>query len=154
MAVTTWNTVPNYDEWGSDTYWSCEDWVQWHKLLKEHFGSERAKYIWEFAYGQGTQGASHWDCRTNNSAFRRYASSEGLDMYSSAGLASIILKPIGAGVDVVSNVSDAISSLSEDIAGFFGSKNLSPIKVLLWGTTLIALTFVGYKTYQYAKKDA
>ena len=35
MAVTTWNTVPNYDEWGSDTYWSCEDWIQYHKLLKQ-----------------------------------------------------------------------------------------------------------------------
>ena len=40
MAVTTWNTAPNYDEWGSDSYWSCADWVQWHKLLKEKFGKD------------------------------------------------------------------------------------------------------------------
>ena len=152
MAVTTWNTVPNYDEWGSDTYWSCEDWIQYHKLLKQHFGEERAKYIWEFAYGQGTDGASHWDCRTSNNAFRKYASSEKLNMYSSAGLFSIILKPVGVGFDIVNDTSDAISGISSEIADFFNSDNVSPIKVLLWGTTFIALRFVGYKAYQYTKK--
>jgi hypothetical protein len=152
MPVTTWNTVPNYDEWGNDTYWSCDDWVQYHKLLKDHFGAERAKYIWEFAYGQGTQGASHWDCRTSNNSFRNYANAEGLNMYSSAGLASIILKPLGAGFDVVNDTSDAISGLSQDIAEFFNSDKVNPIKILLWGTTLIALGFVGYKAYQYTKK--
>jgi hypothetical protein len=39
-----------------------------------------------------------------------------------------------------------------NIADFFNSKNVSPIKVLLWGTTFIALGFVGYKAYQYTKK--
>jgi hypothetical protein len=152
MAVTTWNTVPNYDEWGSDSYWSCEEWVQYHKLLKEHFGEERAKYIWEFAYSQGTAGAFHAGCRTTNNAFRKYASAEKLDMYSSAGLASIILKPLGTGFDIVNDTSDAISGLSKNIADFFNSNNVSPIKVLLWGTTFIALGFVGYKAYQYTKK--
>lgn len=152
MAVTTWNTVPNYDEWGSDSYWSCEDWVQWHKLLKDHFGEERAKYIWEFAYSQGTAGAFHGNCRTSNNAFRKYAVKENLDMYSSAGLASIILKPLGTGFDIVNDASDAISGLSANLANFFNTKNVSPIKVLLWGTTAIALGFIGFKAYQYAKK--
>jgi hypothetical protein len=151
-GVTTWNIVPNYDEWGSDSYWSCEDWVQWHKLLKEHFGEERAKYIWEFAYNKGTDGASHLDCRTSNNAFRKYASAEKLDMYSSAGLFSIILKPIGVGFDIVNDTSDAISGISSDIADFFNSDKVSPIKVLLWGTTFIALGFVGYQAYKYSKK--
>ena len=73
-------------------------------------------------------------------------------MYSSAGLFSIILKPIGVGFDVVNDTSDAISGISSDIADFFDSDNVSPIKVLLWGTTFIALGFVGYKAYQYTKK--
>jgi hypothetical protein len=73
-------------------------------------------------------------------------------MYSSAGLASIILKPLGAGFDVVNDTSDAISGLSQDIAEFFNSDKVNPIKILLWGTTLIALGFVGYKAYQYTKK--
>jgi hypothetical protein len=73
-------------------------------------------------------------------------------MYSSAGLASIILKPLGTGFDIVNDTSDAISGLSKDIAGFFNTKNVSPIKVLLWGTTFIALGFIGFKAYQYSKK--
>jgi hypothetical protein len=52
----------------------------------------------------------------------------------------------------VNDTSDAISGLSKNIADFFNSDNVSPIKVLLWGTTFIALGFVGYKAYQYTKK--
>lgn len=154
MAVTTWNTVPNYDEWGSDTYWSCEDWVEWHRLLKQHFGEERAKYIWEFAFSQGSAGASHANCRTTNSAVRNYARIEGLNLYASAGLYEIILKPIGAGVDVISDTSDAISGLSQSVADFFGTGKVTPFKVLLWGATFVALGFVSYKVYKYAKNDA
>jgi hypothetical protein len=54
MAVTTWNTVPDYDEWGRDTYWNADDWITWHKLLKQHFGQDRANIIWNYAYAQGS----------------------------------------------------------------------------------------------------
>ena len=35
MIVTTWNIVPDYDAWGVDTSWTCDNWVQWHKELKK-----------------------------------------------------------------------------------------------------------------------
>jgi hypothetical protein len=38
MSVTTWNNAPDYDQWGNDTQWDCNDWILYHKLLKAKFG--------------------------------------------------------------------------------------------------------------------
>ena len=38
----TENSVPNMDNWGWDDYWNCEDWVQWHKIMKSKKGKQYA----------------------------------------------------------------------------------------------------------------
>ena len=135
MKVTTWNTVPNYDEWGRDTSWNCDDWIQWHKELKKKFGIDRAKYIWEYAYEQGTLGASHWDCRSFNTTFREYVSQENLDPYKSTPL-SFVVRPIGVGTDIIDGV---ISS-----AEFLGKNTKTILMIGLVGLT----AYFGYKAYK------
>ena len=139
MAVTTWNTAPDYDEWGFDDWWDCNDWMQWHKLLKAKFGKEDAKYIWEYAYAKGTQGAGHWDCRTMNSKFRQYARKEGLDTYASAGIFAPVLDVVGTGGEVVSGASDFLGNVG---------KNLKWIGWVALGGIVI---FAGFKIYKVAK---
>jgi hypothetical protein len=140
MAVTTWNTAPNYDEWGSDSYWSCADWVQWHKLLKEKFGKEKAIGIWNYAYSQGTQFASHWSCRTSDSAFRRYVAQEGLNPYESAGVLSPVLKVVGGGFDIISGTGDFLSSIG---------KNL---KYVGYAAIVGTIIYIGFKVYKATKE--
>lgn len=115
MAVTTWNTAPNYDEWGPDSSWNCDDWIQWHRLLKIKFGSVKANYIWNYAYAQGTLGASHYDCRTLNTAFRNYVAKEGLNPYESAGIFGPILNVVGGAGDLVSGSGDFLSSIGKNL---------------------------------------
>ena len=64
MSVTTWNTAPDYDQWGSDTSWSCNDWILWHKFLKEKFGKSKANFMWDYAFSQSGSLSSNLDCRT------------------------------------------------------------------------------------------
>jgi hypothetical protein len=134
MAVTKWSDIPNYDEWGKDTYWSCDDWVRWHMLLKDHFGSEKARYIWNYAYKQGTAFADHGNCRTFNTTFRSYAQKNGLDTYAGTGILGPILNVFGGVFDVVDSIGDTISN----VAGGLGNAS----KVLKVAIPL-ALTGVG-----------
>jgi len=137
MAIT-WNSVPDYDTWGSDSAWNCSQWTEWHKTLKAHFGSQRAKFIWESAYAEGTLGASHTDCRTFNTAFRDYAKKEGLDTYASASFLSPVLNAIGGAKDFATGVTNLFSGKSG--------------KVILYGAVGVVGLVVLYKTYKYATK--
>jgi hypothetical protein len=154
MAVNTWNIVPDYDKWGKDTSWDCGDWLAWHKRLKEHFGAERAKYIWEYAYAQGSAFASHWDCRTFNTQFRDYARKEGLDTYANVTLPIIpqVLDLSGTGFEAVGDVSNTIAGITEGISSFFGGKGTSAFKVVLWVALVGSIGFLGYRGYKYIQK--
>jgi len=133
--ITTWNIVPDYDEWGVDSSWTCSDWIQWHKELKNKFGADRAKYIWEYAYTKGTLGASHWDCRTFNTEFRNYVSKNDLNAYNSTPL-SAILRPIGVGTDILDGVLGGLESV--------GRNTKTILAVALIGAT----AYFGYKIYK------
>ena len=141
MAVKTWNTAPDYDEWGVDEFWSCEDWIQWHRLLLENFGKEKAKILWEYAYSKSGGLSSNLDCRTFNSAFRNYARNNGLDTYGGTVFAPI-LQGYGTLADVSSGILGGVSS-------FFTSKT---IKTVLTIVTIGAIGFGGLYAYKTFKK--
>ena len=144
MAVTTWDTAPNYDEWGGDTYWNCDDWMTWHQFLKEHFGEERARLIWNYAYAQGTGFSSHWDCRTFNTTFRKYANANKLDTYASVQLPIIpqVLDLAGSGFDLIGGVSDTITDM-------FGDSKV--LKTLAYGFLLVGVGYLGFRGYVFYK---
>ncbi len=149
MVVTTWNIVPDYDQWGVDTSWSCDNWVQWHKELKKRFGGEKANAIWNYAYSLQGDFSSALDCRTFNSAFRTYMAQEGLDPYASAGAFALILKPIGAGTDLVGSASELISNIGKGISGFFQG---GTIKTILTIGLVGVVGYYGYKFYKTTKE--
>ena len=153
MAVTTWNIAPDYDQWGNDTYWKCDEWIAWHKRLKEHFGSERAKLIWNYAYAQGTLGASHADCRTTNSLFRQYAREEGLDTYASVTIPIIpqVLNLAGSGIELLDDTSNVISGIGESIGSIFGG-NGKTLKVIIFGALGLSVGYLMYRGYKLINK--
>lgn len=153
MAVTTWNIAPDYDEWGRDNYWSCDEWIAWHKRLKEHFGDERAKLIWNYAYAQGTLGASHTDCRTTNSAFRKYAREQGLDTYASVTIPIIpqILNITGSGVELLDDTSNVIGGIGESVASIFGGSGKT-FKTIIYGGLALSVGYLMYRGYKMINK--
>jgi len=143
MIVTTWNIVPDYDEWGSDTYWDCNNWVQWHRELKKKFGAEKAKLIWEYAFAQGSEFSGQWSCRSFNSQFRSYVNSEDLDPYANLGALALIIKPLGLGTDIIKGGTDVVSGA----AGFVGSLGQNAKPILTIALIGVAGFFV-YKAYK------
>lgn len=136
MANINWNTVPNYDEWGFDSKWGCEEWIEYHKALKNRFGKDKAKYVWDYAFAQGSEFSEHWNCRSFNSDFRKYVQKYDLDPYKNTWS---FIKGIGMATDVVSGVIDTAS---------FVTRNTKTI--LIVGLIGVA-TFYGFKAYKSLK---
>ena len=153
MAVTTWNIAPDYDQWGKDTWWKCDEWIAYHKRLKEHFGSERAKLIWNYAYAQGSEFSGHWDCRTFNSAFRKYAREEGLDTYASVTIPIIpqLLNVTGGGLELLDDTSNVVAGIGESIGSIFGG-NGKTFKVIIYGALGLSVGYLMYRGYKLVNK--
>jgi hypothetical protein len=142
MGVTTWNTAPDYDQWGMDTSWKCSDWILWHKYLKEKFGQNKANFIWDYAFALSGQLSSNLDCRTFNSSFRAYVSENKLNPYANAG----IFQPVLQGVGTIQDVS--IGALG-GVSSFFSGKNF---KLILNVLVIGGIAFTGFYAYKNLKK--
>lgn len=145
-AITTWNIAPDYDAWGSDTWWDCNEWMQWHAQLKNHFGREIANQIWDYAFAKQGQFSGALDCRTFNTKFRQYVRAEGLNPYANAGALQIILNPSGSLLELLGGASDAIGGAGEGV-GSLGKvlKYLVPVAILGAGI------YFGVKIYKTLK---
>jgi hypothetical protein len=142
MSVTTWDTAPDYDLWGNDTSWSCNDWILWHQLLVGKFGKTKANFMWEYAFSQSGTLSSNLDCRTFNSTFRDYMKNNGLNPYANAGIFSPVLQGVGTIQDVTGGVLSGVSS-------FFTSAN---VKSILNVVAVGAIVFGGLYAYKTLKK--
>lgn len=141
MSVTTWNTAPDYDQWGNDTSWTCNDWILWHKLLKDKFGQNKANFIWDYAFAQSGSLSSNLDCRTTNSSFRAYVKENGLNPFASAGIFTPVLQGAGTIQDVVGGTLGGITS-------FFSSSNVKNVlNVLVVGAVVVGGLYA-YRTFK------
>lgn len=139
----TENSVPNMDDWGWDDYWTCEDWVEWHKIMKSKKGKQYADANFLKSWEAQSSFSNTYNCRSYNKTFRDYFRNENLlsKLYSGAG---IIAAPIGAGTDIVVGASEGISNLSE---GIFGG-----IKVLKYVIPILVIAGIGLAGYVVYKK--
>ena len=142
MAQINWNTTPDYDQWGIDSFWKCEDWIVYHKKLTEHFGKQTAKEIWDYAFAKSGSLSSNLDCRTFNSSFREYVNKNGLSPYSNAGIVAPVLQTYGTASDLFGSALSGISS------AFSGNTFKTLINVVLIG----GVVFGGVYIYKFVKK--
>lgn len=105
--VITADSTPVLDGWGWDDYWNCNDWITWHKAMKAAYGPEYANSNFLQHYHQGGFGASNYDCRTFNSAFKTYAKENGFydGLFSGIG---IIMQPVSGIISVGSNLGETV----------------------------------------------
>jgi len=103
----TADSDPDFDNWGPDSYWSCEAFAQWHQLNKQKYGQQVAnsKFIaaYEIAFSFGSY---HQTC-CYNSNFRNYCIANGLDIDT---LFCAILMPV---VNTTTNVLNSVENVSE-----------------------------------------
>jgi hypothetical protein len=141
MAVTTWNNAPDYDQWGVDTSWSCNDWILWHKFLKDKFGKNKANFMWDYAFAQSGSLSSNLDCRTFNSSFRTYVKDNGLNPFASAGIFTPVLQ--GAGT-----IQDVVGGSLSGITSFFSGNNIKNILNIVAIGAVVVGGIYAYKTFK------
>jgi hypothetical protein len=142
----TENSTPDMDDWGWDDYWSCEDWMAWHKIMKEKKGKQFADSTFLSWWNKLGSFAATYNCRSFNTAFRDYFRKENLlsALYSGIG---IIAAPIGVGTDVAGAASDVIVGTAQGVGSVAKTlKYLVPILVLG------GVIYGGFYIYKQLKK--
>lgn len=134
--LITAESVPDYDDWGWDNYWTCNDWVEWHKALKKKFGKEKADSVWISAWDKQDMFEHNMNWCKYDSGFAHYMSSENLPV---GHLLSDVI--VGAG-DVGGNLIDAAAGTSKVL------KIIIPVAIVLASGIFL---YWGYKTFVKGK---
>lgn len=104
IYVITADSLPVYDGWGWDDYWSAGDWMDWHKKMEKAFGIDEANRRFINAYQNAGTGAASFDWRTFNSDFKKYAKDNNFYDALFDGIAGLIVKPISTGTSVINSI--------------------------------------------------
>jgi hypothetical protein len=147
MAIINWNSVPDYDEWGIDDSWSCNDWITWHRKLAQHFGEATATEIWNYSFEQSTNLSSNLDCNSFDSSFRSYVKTHKLKPNS-----NLLTDVTGTTTDVVTGALDTTSDVASGVFGtissVFGGDNLKKtINIVLIVGGVLGVAYV-YRTFK------
>lgn len=136
--IITADSKPDFDSWGPDDYWSCDDWIFWHKKLKEKFGKDQADLTWINAWNSqgGTEHNYNW-CKYGGS-FNDYVRDEKL------GVSWVLPNLLN---DAAGLINSAGSSL-----GNVGDLITNVTKVLKWAIpALVIVASIGVLIYGYKK---
>lgn len=141
--LISWNSEPDYDGWGPDTYWGCEEWRAYHVALKDKYGKEKANQIWVTAWDkQGAFDGPKNSCRYNTS-FVDYLLKQGIDIRSFTS--AIFTNVASSLVNVTETADNATDSLST-----FGKQ----LKWLLPTAAVGLIVIGGIVIYNRAEKTA
>jgi len=111
----TADSIPDQDDWGIDSYWSCEQWQRWHYLNRHKYGLHVANQKFSDEWSKGTFGAANADCATFNDAFKRYINrTPGLyDIVWGEIYLAPVLQPASSGLSVVTNASKGLQTTAQ-----------------------------------------
>ena len=141
-GVISADSIPDLDDWGWDSFWGCDEWVKWHKALRQKYGLESANQIFAEWWNKQTFGAHALGCRTIDSDFRTYVRSVGLweIVWQGAEGLKYLLKPIGTVIQT-GEVIGTGAARGLQTAGK-GLKFLIPIATI---ALLVGLGIYGYR---------
>jgi len=110
LGEITYQSEPDFDAWGPDTYWKCAEWKQWHEALVRKYGVKKAGEIWVVAWNkQGTfDYALNW-CKYDT-VFVNYLLQNGIDIRS---FVSAIFTNVA---ETAVNTTEAAADLSDNLS--------------------------------------
>lgn len=132
MDEITAQSQPDYDAWGPDSYWTCSQWTQYHRALKETYGKSQADIMFEQAWDmQGVFEHDYWSCKYDQS-FYNYIKEE---FPQESGLMAGVWHAINQAGNVVADTADAASSTTSVL------KTVIPIVIIV---AVLLLIFYAY----------
>jgi hypothetical protein len=104
IGQITYLSDPDLDEWGFDTFWSCENWIQWYEALKDHYTKAEARIKWVNGWNEGDS-LGHETICLFDPYFANYFKNQGIEIDNTftaivVGLQTITETSIDAGVNI------------------------------------------------------
>lgn len=110
MPIITYSSVPDFDNWGPDTFWDCPDWITWHKALVNHYGKIEADSRFAYTWQQRSAFGHELTCSLYDAAFISYFKQQGYQWDPLSGLIVNITQTVG-------NIGSGLNNLTK-IASF------------------------------------
>lgn len=104
------DSLPDHDGWGWDSFWSCTDWVGWHKSMLKKYGKDYADSKWVGEYDTSSYGAHEINCATSSVEFETYVKENGL------ANKSYILSKVYKAQKAIDTVTSPVKNTFETIA--------------------------------------
>lgn len=141
---------PDLDDWGWDDYWTCAQWIEWHKKMVPVWGIDEANARFIYWFNQQSIGAHAIDCRSFDFSFRQYASDNGFLNGLYTGIGGVLATPIGAVTDISTAGTSIVSGAANTAVGT--SKSIGNIvKILPYLALIVAILVALYFSYQFLK---
>ncbi len=110
LTITA-DSTPDYDNWGPDSYWSCEDWMTWFYALKKALGSDKAVAKWEAAWNDQSIDEHNYNWCKYSSDFNLFLKKEGI-----VGASNLLANTVVATTEVIDNTGTAAVKASKTIS--------------------------------------
>lgn len=150
--MITWQSKPDFDEWGFDTYWNATQWMEWLSALSAHYGQANGALEFYNAW----MSRSGWfealgDVRADmvslNGHFRDYVAQYtlpgGTNLLAALEDTVELSGVMGAGTDVVNDAGEILDNVTDTL------KNTTNTLTWLVPVAIIAaLILVGYIFYK------
>lgn len=78
VAITA-DSTPDFDNWGWDDYWNCNDWMNWHALNVQQYGLQIANQKFTQAWASQDIWMAPYNWCKYHSDFADYFSAQGID---------------------------------------------------------------------------
>ncbi len=162
--VIPYNSQPDYDEWGSDTFWPLATWVAWHRGLVKKYGRSLnpggypfADAIWLNAWSKQSYGASPLLAIGQPSRFKEetdYLKKFPL-LYEYTGLKKheTGINPIDATYKLIQKSATALQDLGEGVTDTISGVG-SGLSVLKYAIPVVLVIVIGTGLYIGYKKLA
>jgi hypothetical protein len=136
-----------YDDWGifGFYYWSCLDWIEWHKALVKKYGKEKADKIWATEYDNSEYLSHETFCPGRNDEFRNYIKKEGLIPKSS------ILTRIFRAESSLDKLSTPFKNIWSSITNITGTAKTTTKTLSYAIPVVVGLAAVGLIVFGYVK---
>lgn len=141
IGEITADSVPDLDEWFWDSYWDCQQWIDWHKLNVQKYGKSTANQKLLTEINKRSAFGHELTC-INTPYFSEYFLSQGIDFNSLVGANDPITKTgntvVNEASEIIENTAKGAGSLSKVV------KYAAPVVGVL---LLTGLAYYGYKNY-------
>ena len=125
LGEITASSTPDYDNWGWDSFWSCAEWIAWHKALKNAYGQDQANAIFTAAWEKQDSFEHAYNWCKYNSTFYNYIKKNFPDEQGNV-FATIInsVSNVAEGVNTTANVAKFLLPAAAIALAIWGGKQL------------------------------